>query len=233
MLGLLYFLIASLLLVFLAIATIPVFLYKRKIAFKHLSVDIGIFSVAITLLPVIAIFLYAQWGASQQLAQFYAISKVAATMQQKQGGKLEVKEVIAKLVGYLNVHPNDAKGWYLLGRLYLDQNAIAKASESFKHSLANDPQNTEVMAQYAQALYLNDHHRLTPETMALIQKVLTEDSKNATLLNLLAMDAFTHRRYAVATTYWKRLRSQYPEDSQAFRSLTQAIEESEKNLHTS
>ena len=228
MLGLLYASIAVLLLLFLGIAIVPVFLYKSKTVFKISSVDIWIFGTAIIFLPVIAVFLYAQWGASHQLAQFYAISQATATAQQKQGDKLEAKSVLAKLLGYLKVHPNDAKGWYLLGRLYLDQNAVEKATEAFKHSFENDPENTEVMAQYAQALYLNHRHQFTPEAITLVQNVLSEDPKNATALNLLAIDAFTHQRYAVAITYWQRLRNQYPEDSEAFRSFTQAIEASKK-----
>jgi cytochrome c-type biogenesis protein CcmH len=219
-----YFLIAILLSIFLACLIIPVIMHSGKTLFKNPRADSWIFGVAVILVPVAAILLYREWGASHQLAESYAMSRAVTEMSAQSGNINQVDQVIRQFLNYLTSHPHDAKGWYLLGRLYFDQGNVVKAATAFKNSFENDPQNSEVMAEYAQALYLLHHQQLTNESLQLVQKVLSEDSKNVTVLNLLAMDAFLHHRYALAMTYWKRLRTQYPEGSAEFKTLTHAIE---------
>jgi|GEM_PF-4857339 len=225
---LLYFLIAVLLSIFLVALLIPIMIHGGKNWFTTPSKDTWIFSVVVILVPIFALLLYFQLGASKQLSESYAISRAASAVSNQSFDVHQIDQVTQKFLHYLTQHPQDAKGWYLLGRLYLDQGNIASAVMSFKHSFDNDPQNSEVMAQYAQALYLFHHQQLTAETLQLVQKVLSQDPKNVTVLNLLAMDAFSHRRYALAMTYWKRLRSQYPAGSAEFNTLTKAIEICEK-----
>lgn len=221
---LLYGLIIILLMVFLTIGITPLVAYYRGFLQKP-SIDLGIVTIAFIAMPIIAVFLYLHWGASQQLNEFYTISQTVSTLHQK----TNVQEVSEKLQHYLDSHPNDAKGWYLLGRLDLDQNQIKQALISFKKSLLQDPENIEVQGQYVQALYLM-HHRFTKESMEYIENILSKDPKNTTVLNLLATDAFAHHRYAIAILYWQRLRNQYPENSQEFRLLSEAIDISKKRL---
>lgn len=220
---LLYFFFALLLCAFLAVFFIPVMGYGRKALFERPCTDSWIFGIAAILSPVAAVLFYLKWGASEQLARSYAISRVTTTITNPSSDLHQINQVIQKFLNYLALHPRDAKGWYLLGRLYLDRGNAVKAAEAFKHSFENDLQNTQVMAQYAEALYLV-HRQLTSESLLLVQKVLSQDAKNVTVLNLLAMDAFLHHRYALAIIYWQRLRNQYPEDSAEFNTLTQAIE---------
>lgn len=223
----LYLLIALLLCTFLAVACVPVFMYSRKTRFDRLEqpqLDIWFFVGAIVLVPIAAIFLYLQWGASAQLAESYAMSRALASISVKSDKIDQVEQVIQRFLSYLAAHPEDAKGWYLLGRLYLDQGNVVKAADAFKHSLKNDPKNGEIMAQYAQTLYFLHHQELTDEALHLAQVVLSQDPQNSVVLNLLAMDAFSHHRYALAMTYWQRLRSQYSQNTPEFNTLTTAIE---------
>lgn len=224
MMLLLYFCIAVLICIFLAALLMPVMIHSGKSLFESSRADVWIFGVTIILVPIAAVSLYFHWGASEQLAESYAISRAINSMPNQSFNTHQINQVTQKFLSYLNEHPRDAKGWYLLGRLYLDQGDVAKAAASFKHSFENDSQNSEMMAEYAQALYLSHHQQMTPEILQLIQNVLSQDAKNVTVLNLLAMDAFSHHRYALAMTYWKRLRNQYPEVSEEFNTLTKAIE---------
>lgn len=220
----LYLFIALLLFAFLAIACVPVFVYTRKTLFDRSQRDIWIFVGAVGLVPIAAIVLYLKWGASTQLAESYAMSRAIASISTKSDKVDQVGLVIQRFLSYLAAHPEDAKGWYLLGRLYLDQGNLVKAADAFKHSLKHDPKNTEVMAQYAQTLYFLNHQQLTDQSLHLVQIVLSQDPKNSVVLNLLAMDAFSHHRYALAMTYWQRLQSQYSQNTPEFNTLTTAID---------
>lgn len=223
----LYLFLALLLSIFLAVFGVPLYVdYHRRhwnVSSKRVpSFDIWIFAVAAAIVTVMAVFLYFQWGASQALAQFYTTREALKNLHQ--GHAEQVQTIKQNFLTYLKTNPRDAKGWYLLGRLYLDEGNVAKAVEAFKQSFESDPEkNSEILAQYAQALYLNNQHQLTLESLSLTQEALSKDPQNVTALNLLAMDAFSHHRYALAMTYWKRLRNQYPEESPEFQTLTEAI----------
>jgi len=223
----LYFFIAVLLSIFLAIVGIPLFVYNKKISFKKPRMDIWFFLGTIGLVSMSTILLYLKWGASEQLSESYAVFQAVAAMSNR-SEKIDQAQVIQKFLEYLTAHPHDAKGWYLLGRLYLDQGEVVKGTAALKHSFESDPQNVEIMAQYAQALYFLHHQKLTTESLKLVQSVLSQDPKNTVVLNLLAMDAFLHHRYALAITYWERLRSQYTEGTPEFKMITEAIEVSRK-----
>ncbi len=102
---------------------------------------------------------------AHNLAESYAISRALAAISVKSDKIDQVEQVVQKFLSYLAAHPEDAKGWYLLGRLYLDQGNVVKAADAFKHSLKNDPKNGEIMAQYAQTLYFLHHQELTDEAL--------------------------------------------------------------------
>lgn len=57
-----------------------------------------------------------------------------------------VEQVIARLKAHLAKKP-DAKGWYLLGRLYLSQGQKEMAKAAFKEALRYEPTNPEYQRQ--------------------------------------------------------------------------------------
>lgn len=184
---------------------------------------------SIFLLLIIAIILYIQWGNYQGLSEFYTLSNTSKNEGQKTFDHAQIQAVTQKFIVYLKTHSQDTKGWFLLGRLYMDQGKYQQAADAFKQSYLTDKGKIpEVMSQYAQALYLLHHQQLNAESLRLVQATLSQDSQNVTALNLLAMDAFQHHRYTLAMVYWKRLRNQYVEESPEFKTLTTAIEVCEK-----
>lgn len=231
MLILLYSLIALLLLSLLFALAFPLWINHRSTLLTKPFTELWLLVAMLFLLPASAIFLYGQWGGYQALGQFYALSDIHTQMQTKKLADSSVQTVTTQFVHYLKMHPQDTKGWYLLGRLYLDQGNLKNAVDAFKHSFESDgDKNSEVTAQYAQALYFLNHQTLLGESLRLVQLALSQDPKNSTALNLLAMDAFSHHRYALATTYWKRLRDQSVEGSTTFETLTKAIAVSERKM---
>lgn len=226
----LYCCIALLLTAFLLFLLPPILAQGRTTFIEKSGKDTYLFLIAIILLPIAAILFYWHWGASQPLAQFYAQSNPTKTTANLPMDAKQIKAITQKFIDYLNRHPQDAKGWYLLGRLYFDQGNLAQAAKALAHSLKIDETHTEVMAQYVYILYFLHQQKFTPESLVWVNKVLRQDANNPTLLNLFAADAFSHHHYQLAITYWQRLQSQYPQNSPEFLAITRAIEACHKKL---
>lgn len=71
------------------------------------------------LVPILSFVGYWAWGGSQQVEatlQYQQKVREVAKLVQQMGSR---QQVIALLNKQLQERPNDAKGWYLLGKLYL------------------------------------------------------------------------------------------------------------------
>ncbi len=62
------------------------------------------------------------------------------------------EQVIEKMREHLEKDPNSAKGWYLLGRLYVSTNKLESAVSAFKKASMLEPDNLLYQTQYSQLL---------------------------------------------------------------------------------
>ena len=85
---------------------------------------------------------------------------------------------MAALIKHLEDHPDDGRGWFLLGRAYLSSDRYAEAVDALRR--ANDllPGQPEVAAAYGEALVTAADGQLTEEASRLFAKVLAEDARN-------------------------------------------------------
>lgn len=107
------------------------------------------------LLPVFIVFFLLTWflyllvGGAYQVKQYQSFQHA----QQLKAELGSVNVIIQKMQQHLKAHP-DAKGWYLLGKLYLSQNQFAEAAIAFKQAQALDPKEAEFAERYNQASLL-------------------------------------------------------------------------------
>lgn len=172
-------------------------------------------------LPVAAGLLYRHWGAADRLNVYYQQQKNAQLVQQtlKQLGTAE--QVIAKLKAQLQQHPT-AKGWYLLGRLYLSQEQLAQAQEAFANSHQLNSHDPQTMLQYAEVLFLQERH-LTAQARELLEQVLSQQPDNAEAINILAIADYQQGNYPQAIQRWEQLLTRFPADTEDGKKLLEAI----------
>lgn len=182
---------------------------------KVISVAIMVF------LPVGALLLYHHWGAMDALSRYWTAQLTHVTSPE---------QVVEELKNHLKDHPNSAKGWYLLGRLYLGQNEFmqAKAVLSKAHELK--PNNPEYTVAYAEAAFFADGKKLNTENRALLNQVLNRFPNNIGAVNLLAIDAYNQEHYSEAVHYWERLLPFFSADSEEEKMLLKMIAEAQKKI---
>lgn len=187
---------------------------------KRLSVSIGLALV----LFVSAGLGYGLWGGFSQW-QLYMQQQNSKKLAQKMLQSIKSpQQLIDRLKAKLDNSPASAKGWYLLGRLYLSDNQSAQAVNAFARACRLDPNNEQYVVNYAQSLWENHQRQFTPEVRLILSKVLDKNPRQADALAMLAMDAYVQKDFDKAVVYWRRLLQILPANGQDAEAIRRMIE---------
>lgn len=169
-----------------------------------------------------------QWGSQKEITQWLEIKQnaiAANDLKEKLGNSPE--QVIERLKQQLDQHPTSAKGWFLLGKLYMAQQQFPNAVEVFAKANQLQPNDSEIMMDYAQALFIVQK---TKQSTLLAQQVLAKEPQNPRAINLLASDAFREGHYREAILQWEKLRHYYSAGTEDAKALESAIERAKMAL---
>lgn len=209
--------------VILALLALPVMIYPFRKTKPLLF-------MAKALLMTTLFLAYWRWGAwpawqnyVHQQANKQRIEAILATIKSP-------LELIDRLKARLNEDPKQARGWYLLGRLYASQGQWQKAAEAFSTAHQLSPDDESATVNYAQSLWELNHQHFEAQIQALLKALLQKNPKQPDALALLAIVAFKDHHYQQAIDYWQRLLHLAPEQSEEAEMIRKAIARAEANL---
>jgi cytochrome c-type biogenesis protein CcmH len=189
---------------------------------KSLLVFIGIVFISLSL------GFYWQQGSAKALLSYEHAreqSLKSAQFLAKMGGS---SKIIAALLAQVQQHPQDAHGWYLLGRLYFSDNQFNAAIAAFTHANDLQPKNSDTELSLAEALYLNQPKN-SQQATHLVTQLLQREPNNAGALNLMALLAYQAHDYQQAITLWQSLWVQMPANSDTAKALQKAINQARQD----
>ncbi len=213
----------SIFLILIVLLTLPLILYP----FRHSK------KLCIFLIPVVCIavfFAYKYWGSQ---SEWQAYKQKQRQQRQVQDFLQTIKtpgELVERLKKRLKLNPNNAQGWFLLGRLYASQNQWPEASQSFAKAYGLKPQDEAISVNYAQSLWQINEQSFTEKIRTILGVVLEANPKQADALAMLAMDAFINQNYQKAINYWQRLVIMVPPSSEEAKMIAKAIANARKKL---
>ncbi len=170
--------------------------------------NLGKFTLAglVVVVPLLAITLYLQLGNPQMIsAQAPSAAKNDAGNRQHMSGSLD--QLAAKLRQRLEEQtPDDAEGWYLLGRTYMSMQDSNSAVEAFDRSYqltkGKDPVVTLALAD---ALAMQQQGRVSGRPAQLVAEALAVDPTNPVALWLSGIVAEEQGNYMKALELWNKL----------------------------
>ena len=175
------------------------------------------------LLPALAIGLYRFVGNPAALDPA-ALMPAPATAEHGQ----DMEQAISSLAAKLKQNPDDAEGWTLLGRAYLETQRFAEARDVLKHAhdlAANDP---DIAVAYAEALTLaSESHQFDAQARSMLESALEADPKNQRGIWLLGIADYQAGKFDAAIASWNRLLEQLPKDSSVAQSVKSQIARAE------
>jgi cytochrome c-type biogenesis protein CcmH len=216
--------ISLMLLAALSIFVIPLLAHSQD-SNQKLNYTI-IFSILIVLLTS-ALIMYLNIGASSELRNQFLTEQKVSELRGKIGS---VPDAIVMLQKKMQENPNDARGWFLLGSLYLKAGNSHEAVKVLSRANNLEPQQTGIMSLYAEAIYLDNHRKFHAQLRKLMQAVLAIEPNNMGIMNLMAMDAYQQKNYQKAIDIWQELLPRLPANSNEITLLSTMIDKAKNQL---
>ena len=175
------------------------------------------------LIPALSIGLYAYLG-HPQLISGANPQQAEATPPAGHGPNMPpVDEMIAGLEKKLAKDPDNAEGWFMLGRSYMLIKNYPKAVEALKKTYALASDNPDVITRYADALAMMKDGVVSGKPAELIQKALAINPKHPEALWLAGIASMEAGKPEEAIDYWQRAKQNMPADAESQGMLDKAI----------
>jgi len=140
----------------------------------------------------------------------------------------QVQAMIDQLAKRLDQSPRDGDGWAMLARSYSYVRQFPAAVKAYAKAVELLPNDSLLLADYADALAMTQERRLTGEPMKLIQRALAIDPKDVKALALAGSEAFDRRDYMAAIGFFERALKASPSDPQFAQQLQAGLDEARK-----
>lgn len=180
--------------------------------------------------PLAAVLLYLQLGTPSAL-QPQAPS--AAAPQGHAGGdttEATMEQLVAGLAAKLQQEPENAEGWFMLGRSYMSMSRYSEAAAAFKRVLDLVGDEPAVMFRYADALAMAQGGKLAGEPFELIKRALQLNPDDKTGLWLAGLGYEEQGQYEQAVQHWRKLETMMQDDPASLNEVRNLIAGAEQKL---
>ena len=171
-------------------------------------------------MPVAAVALYFLVGTSAALS---GVPPQSATVANPGAPRTQqaIEANVAALAKRLEQNPNDADGWTMLARSYINLEKYREASDAYAKASALKTQDADVLVEYAFALAMANGRQLQGQPTELVRKAVQIAPENPRALELAGSAEFEAKNYKQAIAHWQKLL----EKSSGNAELTQTVSE--------
>jgi cytochrome c-type biogenesis protein CcmH len=118
----------------------------------------------------------------------------------------------------------------MLARSYETLRRFELAADAYRHLLALDPDNPDLLVDYAVVLGMTLNHSLSGPPQQQIARALAIDPNHIQALALSGSAALERGDYAAAIAPWKKILALVPADSDTGRSIADNIAKAESHM---
>lgn len=138
---------------------------------------------------------------------------------------MDLGQLADKLAEKLKASPDNADGWALLARTYVETKRFKEALPAFEKATSLLPKDPHLLADYADAITMNNGGQFDERAEALISKALAIDPKHIKALMLRATLEFSRKHYAKAIEIWEKILAMPDLDAETRKLASSSIEE--------
>lgn len=137
----------------------------------------------------------------------------------------QIAAMTERLAARMQEQADDAEGWAMLARSYSVLGKHADALKAFEKAVALRKDDASLLADYADALAIQNNRSLAGEPMKQVHAALKIDAKNLKALSLAGTDAFNRKDYAQASKYWGQVVQFGPADNPLVQQIGPSLAE--------
>lgn len=188
--------------------------------------------VVLLAIPVVSVSLYLVFG-EYRVVENPQLALAAPRQQTAAAPQMSLEEMTVAIKQRLRDNPEDAEGWFMLGRTMMARQLYSEAVTAFQRSndlLADEP---GIMFALADALAMQNNGNLLGEPEALVQRGLELAPRFPNGLWLAGMAAEQRQDYKAAHRYWSLLLPLIADNqasSREVRGLLTTLEERDPEL---
>jgi cytochrome c-type biogenesis protein CcmH len=145
---------------------------------------------------------------------------------QQQAQLNQIHAMVAKLADEMKQHPDDLEGWLRLGRSYAVLGQPDDAGAAFAQAEKLKPNDPAVLMAEAQALMAGRplSEELTPQVVALLDRIQTIDPDEPAVLWYLGLHAAQQGDFKTARADWEAVKEKMPPGSDEARTVATALD---------
>jgi cytochrome c-type biogenesis protein CcmH len=171
-------------------------------------------------LPLSAAVLYAQLGSRDAMNP----ALVAGTAPTEPPTPAEMAAAAEQLAAKLKAEPENAEGWTLLGRTYIELDRVTDARDAFAQAVQRRGDDPDLLADYADALARSNNRNLGGEPEKLLARALAINPDHGKALALSGAAAMARGDADAALAHWTKLRAKLAPDTPMVQGLDLAID---------
>ncbi|MEH6556608.1 MAG: c-type cytochrome biogenesis protein CcmI [Oceanicoccus sp.] len=156
-------------------------------------------------IPVVAVVVYQQTGAKADWDIAQTLKEASYKTASGDTAEVSVKQLIGQVEDRLEQRPDDANYLMLLASKQMELGNYPAAAAAYQRLTDIYPTDANVLAQYAQALYLSSGRTLTAKVKEVSGLALRQNPQQPTVLGMLGIAHFEQGDYQGAIDYWQRL----------------------------
>ena len=187
------------------------------------------------LVPIVAVLFYLLFGdvsSVERTAPAVARSAQAPAGHNPTGnpdggaaGQTSMAEMADVLAEKLEQDPENAEGWFMLGRTYSVLQRWDESASAYEMARSLMPGNAEVLAGLAESIAMGSDGDMSGQPRDLLEEALKVNAKHPKSLWLMGMADFQAKSYQGAVDNWMALLEQVGQDEEAFAELSRLIRE--------
>ena len=191
--------------------------------------------VVLVVLPLLSFGFYFQFGEyrvieNPSLAQVPAQRDLAVSPE-----NMSVEEMVELVKQRLRDNPEDANGWFILGRTLMSLQKIDQAVAAYQRTYDLVGEDPGVLLSLADALAMQQQGIMAGEPEQLVLRALEISPQEPNGLWLAGLAAEQNQEFALAHDYWTRLLPLIDEDPESIREvrgLIDALEQIDPKLQS-
>lgn len=136
-----------------------------------------------------------------------------------------IESMVQGLAARLEENPDDLEGWIRLARSYTVLNETAAARDAMAKAAEIAPRNVDILLLYGRAIRTAADNKQTPESIAVMRRVLAVDPKNIEALWLVGMAEAGSDKRADGLAKMQQALDQLPQDAPNRDALEERLRE--------